>query len=125
MARIPGSGIVRGMALTLTRFFQPKVTVRYPEVKADIPPRNRGRLELVTDERVWNGVWVMTLFSGLSLALEIGLGLAIALYFNRDFREFRELQDVMEMEYLQMVAEEAALEVIGYPSTDEDQDGPP
>jgi NADH:ubiquinone oxidoreductase subunit E len=51
MARIPGSGILRGMALTLTRFFQPKVTVRYPEVKADIPPRNRGRLELVTDER--------------------------------------------------------------------------
>lgn len=43
-------------------------------------------VELVTDERVWNGVWVMTLFSGLSLALEIGLGLAIALYFNRDFR---------------------------------------
>ena len=51
MARIPGSGIVRGMALTLTRFFQPKKTVMYPEVKPDIPPRNRGRLELVTDER--------------------------------------------------------------------------
>lgn len=43
-------------------------------------------VELVTDERVWNGVWVMVLFSGLSLALEIGLGLAIALYFNREFR---------------------------------------
>ena len=39
------------MALTLTRFFQPKKTVMYPEVKPDIPPRNRGRLELVTDER--------------------------------------------------------------------------
>ena len=51
MARIPGSGIVRGMALTLTRFYQPKKTVMYPEVKPDIPPRNRGRLELVTDER--------------------------------------------------------------------------
>ncbi|MEY4388673.1 MAG: NADP-reducing hydrogenase subunit HndA [Chloroflexota bacterium] len=50
MARIPGSGIVRGMALTLTRFFQPKRTVMYPEAKPDIPPRNRGRLELVTDE---------------------------------------------------------------------------
>ena len=51
MARIPGSGLVRGMALTLTRFFQPKRTVMYPEAKPDIPPRNRGRLELVTDER--------------------------------------------------------------------------
>jgi multiple sugar transport system permease protein len=43
-------------------------------------------VELVTDERVWNGVWVMMLFSGLSLALELGLGLAIAIYFNREFR---------------------------------------
>jgi multiple sugar transport system permease protein len=42
--------------------------------------------ELVSDERVWNGVWVMVLFSGLSLALEIGLGLAMAIYFNREFR---------------------------------------
>ena len=51
MARIPGSGIIRGMGLTLTRFFQPKKTVMYPEAKPDIAPRNRGRLELVTDER--------------------------------------------------------------------------
>jgi multiple sugar transport system permease protein len=43
-------------------------------------------VELVADERVWNGVWVMMLFSGLSLALELGLGLAIAIYFNREFR---------------------------------------
>jgi len=43
-------------------------------------------VELATDERVWNGVWVMMLFSGLSLALELALGLAIALYFNREFR---------------------------------------
>jgi multiple sugar transport system permease protein len=43
-------------------------------------------VELVTDERVWNGVWVMMLFSGLSLTLELGLGLAIAIYFNREFR---------------------------------------
>jgi NADH:ubiquinone oxidoreductase subunit E len=50
VARIPGGGIVRGMRLTLTRFFQPKRTVMYPESKPDIPPRNRGRLELVTDE---------------------------------------------------------------------------
>jgi multiple sugar transport system permease protein len=43
-------------------------------------------VDLVSDERVWNGVRVMVYFSGLSLALEIGLGLLIALYFNREFR---------------------------------------
>ena len=51
MPRIPGAGLVSGMRLTLTRFFQPKKTVMYPEAKPDIAPRNRGRLELVTDER--------------------------------------------------------------------------
>ena len=43
-------------------------------------------IDLFADERVWNGVRVMVYFSGLSLALEIGLGLLIALYFNREFR---------------------------------------
>jgi multiple sugar transport system permease protein len=43
-------------------------------------------IDLVSDDRVWNGVKVMVYFSGLSLALEIGLGLLIALYFNREFR---------------------------------------
>ncbi len=43
-------------------------------------------IDLVSDERVWNGIKVMVTFSGLSLALEIGLGLLIALYFNREFR---------------------------------------
>ncbi len=50
MSLIPGLGIVRGMALTLRRFFQPKVTVRYPEVKPDIPHKFRGRLQLLYDE---------------------------------------------------------------------------
>jgi multiple sugar transport system permease protein len=43
-------------------------------------------IDLVSDDRVWNGIKVMVCFSGLSLALEIGLGLLIALYFNREFR---------------------------------------
>jgi ferredoxin len=38
------------MALTLRRFFQPKATIRYPEVQASIPPRFRGRLQLLYDE---------------------------------------------------------------------------
>ncbi|MBF8289714.1 MAG: 4Fe-4S ferredoxin-type protein [Chloroflexi bacterium] len=50
MSLIPGFGMVRGMALTLRRFFEPKATIRYPEVKADIPPKFRGRLQLLYDE---------------------------------------------------------------------------
>ena len=43
-------------------------------------------LELLSDERVLNGVKVMIYFSGLSLSLEIVLGLLIAVYFNRQFK---------------------------------------
>ena len=47
---IPGLGIVKGMALTLRRMVQPKVTVQYPEVVNAISPRHRGRLQLLYDE---------------------------------------------------------------------------
>jgi ferredoxin len=50
MSLIPGLGIVGGMALTLRRFFQPKVTVKYPEVRLDPPHKFRGRLQLLYDE---------------------------------------------------------------------------
>jgi ferredoxin len=50
MSTVPGSGIVRGMALTFRRFFEPKATVRYPEVRPEIAPKNRGRLQLLYDE---------------------------------------------------------------------------
>ncbi|MGP1673864.1 MAG: hypothetical protein ACTS8Z_01445, partial [Candidatus Limnocylindrales bacterium] len=50
MTFVPGLGIVKGMALTLRRFFEPKVTVMYPEVRLDVPPRFRGRLQLLYDE---------------------------------------------------------------------------
>jgi multiple sugar transport system permease protein len=43
-------------------------------------------VELFGDERVWNGVKVMVYFSGASLALELALGLMIAIYFNRAFK---------------------------------------
>ena len=49
-AAIPGLGIVKGMALTLRRFFEPKVTVKYPEVRLDVSPKFRGRLQLLYDE---------------------------------------------------------------------------
>ncbi|HEX7950091.1 MAG TPA: NAD(P)H-dependent oxidoreductase subunit E [Candidatus Limnocylindrales bacterium] len=50
MSFVPGIGIVRGMSLTLRRFFEPKATVKYPEQKADVAAKFRGRLQLLLDE---------------------------------------------------------------------------
>jgi uncharacterized membrane protein YgcG len=50
MSLVPGLGIVRGMSLTLRRFFEPKATVMYPEVRADVAVKFRGRLQLLLDE---------------------------------------------------------------------------
>jgi ferredoxin len=47
---VPGLGIVKGMALTLRRFFEPKVTVKYPEERYEAAPKFRGRLQLLYDE---------------------------------------------------------------------------
>jgi ferredoxin len=47
---LPGLGLAKGMALTLRRFFEPKATIKYPEVKADVPHKFRGRLQLLYDE---------------------------------------------------------------------------
>jgi len=51
-------------------------------------------LDLITDERVLNGTKVMIAFSGLSLALEMALGLLIALYFNREFKGSEAVQAI-------------------------------
>ena len=50
MSFVPGLGIVKGMALTLRRFFEPKVTVKYPEERYEVAPKFRGRLQLLYDE---------------------------------------------------------------------------
>ena len=50
MSLVPGLGIAKGMALTLRRFFEPKVTVMYPEDRRDSPHKFRGRLQLLYDE---------------------------------------------------------------------------
>jgi hypothetical protein len=47
---VPGLGIVKGMALTLRRFFAPKATIMYPEMPADVATKFRGRLQLLYDE---------------------------------------------------------------------------
>ena len=51
-------------------------------------------VELWGDDRVWNGVKVMVYFSGASLALELALGLMIAIYFNRTFRGSEAVQAI-------------------------------
>ena len=38
------------MGLTLRRFFEPKATIKYPEVRLDVPHKFRGRLQLLYDE---------------------------------------------------------------------------
>ncbi|MBA2718626.1 MAG: NAD(P)H-dependent oxidoreductase subunit E [Chloroflexi bacterium] len=50
MSLVPGLGIAKGMALTLKKFFEPKATIKYPEVRLDVPPKFRGRLQLLYDE---------------------------------------------------------------------------
>jgi len=50
MIRLPGLGLAKGMALSLRRIFEPKATIRYPEVPADVATRFRGRLQLLYDE---------------------------------------------------------------------------
>ena len=50
MSLVPGLGIAKGMAVTLRRFFEPKVTVKYPEDRRDPPHKFRGRLQLLYDE---------------------------------------------------------------------------
>ena len=43
-------------------------------------------IDIFSDPRFWNGLKVMFYFSGLSLSIELALGLAIAIYFNREFK---------------------------------------
>jgi NADH-quinone oxidoreductase subunit I len=37
-----GLGLVKGMRITMKRFFKKKVTEQYPEVKPKLPPRSHG-----------------------------------------------------------------------------------
>jgi len=43
-------------------------------------------IDAFSDPRFWNGLKVMLFFSGLSLSLEIVLGLLIAVYLNKEFK---------------------------------------
>jgi NADH:ubiquinone oxidoreductase subunit E len=48
--KVPGLAIVKGMVFSIRQVFRPKLTVQYPEVVNDVPPRHRGRLILLYDE---------------------------------------------------------------------------
>jgi ferredoxin len=60
MIKLPGLGLARGMALSLRRIFEPKATIRYPEVPADVATKFRGRLQLLYDE--WGALKCETCF---------------------------------------------------------------
>jgi NADH:ubiquinone oxidoreductase subunit E len=48
--QVPGLGVVKGLWFAFRQALRPKVTVQYPEVVQEIPPRHRGRLILLYDE---------------------------------------------------------------------------
>ena len=43
MAPIPGSGLAKGLAVTLRTMTKKSVTAPYPDTQPDLPPRTRGR----------------------------------------------------------------------------------
>jgi NADH-quinone oxidoreductase subunit I len=43
---IPGTGLIKGLAVTLKTMMKPAITQQYPDVKPDLPPRTRGVIAL-------------------------------------------------------------------------------
>ncbi|CAM5680777.1 NAD(P)H-quinone oxidoreductase subunit I, chloroplastic [Streptomyces fumanus] len=46
MAPVPGSGLAKGLAVTLRTMTKKTVTEQYPDVQPDLPPRTRGVIGL-------------------------------------------------------------------------------
>ncbi|CAL9541302.1 4Fe-4S binding protein [Streptomyces sp. enrichment culture] len=46
MAPIPGSGLAKGLAVTLRTMTKKSVTAQYPDVQPELPPRSRGVIGL-------------------------------------------------------------------------------
>lgn len=49
MAGIPGSGLAKGLAITLRTMTRPSMTRQYPDVAPDLPPRTRGVIALLEE----------------------------------------------------------------------------
>jgi NADH-quinone oxidoreductase subunit I len=45
-----GSGVIKGFGLTMRNFFRGPITVQYPEVRIELPPRSRWALRHRLDE---------------------------------------------------------------------------
>jgi NADH-quinone oxidoreductase subunit I len=45
-----GFGLLKGMRITMKRFFKKKVTQQYPEVKPNLPPRSHGSFKFEFDK---------------------------------------------------------------------------
>jgi NADH-quinone oxidoreductase subunit I len=45
--KLPGSGLAKGLAVTLRTMTKPSVTDQYPDVKPELPPRSRGVIGLL------------------------------------------------------------------------------
>ncbi|WP_433499369.1 4Fe-4S binding protein [Sphaerimonospora sp. CA-214678] len=49
MARIPGEGLAKGLAVTFRHMLRESVTQQYPEEHPELPPRSRGVIALVEE----------------------------------------------------------------------------
>jgi NADH-quinone oxidoreductase subunit I len=47
--KVPGSGLGKGLAVTLKTMGRPSVTQQYPDVKPELPPRSRGVIALLEE----------------------------------------------------------------------------
>ena len=47
--KIPGSGLVQGLIVTMRTMLHRSVTDQYPEVKPELPPRSRGVIALLEE----------------------------------------------------------------------------
>src|SRR5438105_14353554 len=45
-AGLPGTGLIKGLGVTLKHMLQPSITQEYPDEKPDLPPRTRGVIAL-------------------------------------------------------------------------------
>jgi NADH-quinone oxidoreductase subunit I len=49
VTQVPGSGLAKGLAVTLRTMTRRSVTRQYPEVQPDLPPRSRGVIALLEE----------------------------------------------------------------------------
>jgi NADH-quinone oxidoreductase subunit I len=45
-----GKGLIKGLSITIKRFFSKKVTEKYPEVKPSLPERSHGSFDYVAEK---------------------------------------------------------------------------